>query len=102
MSKQKFDFKSSLDKLLAVVNRLRAYAFVAFVVLVVMLYGFILLRISTLSGEQPSENAISKHVKAAKVLHIDQAVVDQLQSLQDNSVSVKSLFNEARGNPFQE
>ncbi|MEK7594371.1 MAG: hypothetical protein AAB436_01890 [Patescibacteria group bacterium] len=104
MSKKELDIKSMLDptKLLEILDKLRGYSLIAFIALVVVLYGFIVLRIGTLSSAEPSETAISSHVQAAKVLHIDQTVVDQLQSLQDNSVSVKSLFNEARGNPFQE
>lgn len=102
MKQQSLDIKSIPSKLLEIVQRLKGYSVIAFIALIVILYGFVLLRISVLSSTEPSEDAISKHVQTAKVLHIDQAVVDQLQSLQDNSVSVKSLFNEARGNPFQE
>ncbi|MEK7599665.1 MAG: hypothetical protein AAB462_01350 [Patescibacteria group bacterium] len=102
MKQQPLDIKSIPSKLLETVQQLKGYSVIAFIALIVILYGFVLFRISVLNSTEPSENAISKHVQATKVLHIDQTVVDQLQSLQDNSVSVKSLFNEARGNPFQE
>jgi hypothetical protein len=62
----------------------------------------VLLRINTLGSTQPSSDAVTSQVQAARIPHIDQSVVRQLQSLQDNSVSVKSLFNQARANPFQE
>jgi hypothetical protein len=102
MKQQSLDIKSIPAKIFEIAQKLKGYSGIAFIVLIAVLYGFVLLRISILSSTEPSEDAISKHVQAAKVLHIDQNVVDQLQSLQDNSVSVKSLFSEARGNPFQE
>jgi hypothetical protein len=80
-------------------QRYRLFIFVGFVVL---LYGFVLLRINNLTTAQPSSDAVASHVQASHSLHIDKPVVQQLQSLQDNSVSVQSLFNQARANPFQE
>lgn len=104
MSKQKLDIKSLIPKAIEFLQKLRGYSTIAFLVLVGSLYGFILYRVDTLGSAQPSEDKISSHVKAAHVPHIDQKVVKQLKSLQDNSVSVKSLFDEQapRSNPFQE
>ncbi len=72
-----------------------------FLLFVALLYGFVLLRISNLSNLQPPEEAVNSQVKAAALPHIDQSVVNQLQSLQNNSVNVQALFNQARNNPFQ-
>lgn len=84
-----------------VARRLRRYSLFAFIVFVIGLYGFVLLRINELAGTEPTTEAVSQQVKAAKVPRIDEAVVRQLQSLQDNSVSVQALFDQARSNPFQ-
>jgi hypothetical protein len=83
---------------LAAISR---YSLIAFIVFVAVLYGFVMLRVSNLKGAEPSTDAVSSQVKAAKVPHIDPAVVEQLESLQDNSVNVKALFDQARNNPFQ-
>jgi len=83
-------------------QKLHGYAFVIFLVFVSVLYGIIFYQINSLSNAQPSSQDISKQVKAAQLPRIDPAVVNQLQSLQDNSVNVQTLFNEARSNPFQE
>lgn len=83
-------------------KRARRYSFVAFVIFVVAIYGFVLLRISALGNTQPSDQAVAEQVQAANVPNIDQAVVSQLKALQDNSVNVQSLFDQARTNPFQE
>ena len=80
----------------------RRYSFVSFIILVAALYGFLVLRINSLAGMQPSPDAVNSQVQAAHIPRIDPKVVQQLQSLQDNSVSVQTLFNDARSNPFQE
>ena len=99
--KAKVDPKELLEQLSGKLRAIRRYGFLIFLVFVVALYGFVLLRISSLSNSQPTAEAVSSQVKAAQIPHIDQSLVDQLQSLQDNSVNVKSLFNQARNNPFQ-
>ena len=101
MNKQKAQIQLLISKLGADAHKLMKYALIGFFVFVGLIYGFLLFRINSLSGQQPTQAQITSHVKAAQIPHIDQAVVKQLQSLQDNSVSVQALFNEARSNPFQ-
>lgn len=83
-------------------HNLRRYAVLIFVLLVTGVYGFVLYRVYNLSSAQPDDAAVSAQVKASATPHIDSTVVRQLQALQDNSVNVQSLFNQARSNPFQE
>lgn len=101
MNKQKAQLQELITRLTGNAQDLMRYSLVAFLVFVGLLYGFLLLRITALNGQQPTQAQISSHVQAAQIPHIDQAVVKQLQSLQDNSVSVQALFNQARSNPFQ-
>jgi hypothetical protein len=100
-NKPKVTPKLMLIKLSSLGKRLRPYSLLAFLLFIALLYSFVLLRINNLSSLQPSQDAVSSQVKAAKLPHIDQSVVTQLQSLQNNSVSVQALFNQARSNPFQ-
>jgi len=101
MTIPKFDRQALLDTITARLSSLRRYIFVIFVLFVAGLYGFVLFRVNSLSHAQPVASDVTSQVKAAAIPHIDQAVVKQLQSLQDNSVSVQALFNQARSNPFQ-
>jgi hypothetical protein len=89
-------------KVKAFLPQLRRYSLLIFIVFVGAIYGYVVMRINTLSSAEPTQAEISSQVKAAKIPYIDQSIVKQIQSLQDNSVSVQSLFNEARNNPFQE
>jgi hypothetical protein len=101
MTEQKRNIRQILSQVFARLLKFRKYVFPGFLVLVGLIYAILFFRINSLVNQQPSDTAVTSQVKAAKVPHIDEAVVEQLQSLQDNSVSVQSLIDEARSNPFQ-
>lgn len=101
MKKPSLNRQGILDVAISWLGILRRYNFMLFIAFVVCLYGFLLFRVNSLSNAQPKAEDVTSQVKAAAIPHIDQAVVKQLQSLQDNSVSVQSLFDQARSNPFQ-
>jgi hypothetical protein len=101
IKKPGFNVKMLLTNASGAIAKFRPYSFVAFLLFVAALYGFVILRINSLGNNQPSTVAVSGQVQAAQVPHIDKSVVQQLNSLQDNSVSVQALFNQARSNPFQ-
>jgi hypothetical protein len=103
MKKNSFKFKPAelLDKLKVWLRKVQPYSLIIFLVFVGLIYAFVIWRIHSLSAEQPTADAVSSQVKAAQIPHVDDDVVSQLQSLQDNSVSVQALFNQARSNPFQ-
>ena len=102
MNKPNLGIRDLTEKVTAILRHVQHYSFLLFLVFVAFIYGFILLRINSLDNVQPSDDAVTSQVQAARITHIDPGVVRQLQSLQDNSVSVKTLFNQARANPFQE
>jgi hypothetical protein len=78
------------------------YTGIMFFVLVAAVYGFVLFRINTLSSAQPTDSDISAQAKSTAIPKIDPKVVQQIQTLKDNSTNVQTLFEENRGNPFQE
>lgn len=95
MNMNKTGLKSVLDQL----TRLRVPLFI-FIVMV--LYIFVTWRVNVLSNAEPTEMQISSKMSETRSPRIDQATVDKIRQLQDNSVNVQTLFNEARQNPFQE
>lgn len=72
-----------------------------FLVLVALVYGFVIMRIMSLRSQEPNQTDVSSATTVAQP-HIDQATVNKIKQLQDNSVNVQALFNQARQNPFQE
>jgi hypothetical protein len=76
------------------------YAPILFFLLVASAYGFVVLRINTLSSAQPSQSDIDAQTTATPVPSVDPNVVKKLESLRDNSQAAQTLFDEARNNPF--
>lgn len=101
MKKQNLSLKSLVSKIADYLYRLKPYSLLIFLLFVALIYGSVIMTIQNLSSATPSDIAVSGQVQAAQIPHIDESVVNQLQSLQDNSVSVQTLFNDARSNPFQ-
>ena len=91
-----------LDKSLERLKQARRYAPVLFCLFFVFIYGFIIYRVQVLNASEPSAADVANKSITASVPHIDPVVLRQLQQLQDNSVSVKTLFSNSRSNPFQE
>jgi len=90
--------KHQASKALVVLSR---YSAILFFLLITSVYGFVVLRINTLVNAQPSQSDIDAQSKTSSVPRVDPSVAEQLQKLQDNSVNVQTLFNQARNNPFQ-
>lgn len=79
------------------------YKVFLFVLLVIVVYGYVSWRVYVLSNTTASQNPLSTtHSVMVNSPQIDQSTVNKIQQLQNNSVSVQALFNEARQNPFQE
>ncbi|MDL2362939.1 MAG: hypothetical protein QFB86_00985 [Patescibacteria group bacterium] len=102
MTAPSLNIKSVRTSAIDFIQKIRPYSLAIFLILVGSLYGFVLFRIHALNAAQPTANSVSSQIQAAKVPRIDPSVVKQLESLQDNSVSVKALFDEARSNPFNQ
>jgi hypothetical protein len=90
--------RAALDKIL---GKTRPYSFLAFIIFTAAIYGFVVFRINNLKSTEPSSDQVSSQIQADRVPKIDPDTIKQLESLQDNSVSVQTLFDQARNNPFQ-
>jgi hypothetical protein len=89
-----------MTRLRAAGRTIGSYKAFIFFLIVAALYSFIVWRINVFSNTPASTSEAS--AQAAAQPHIDPATVAKIQSLQDNSVNVQSLFDAARQNPFQE
>ena len=98
---EKPDIKQQLQSVITKSSKLRKYTWLALIVLVALLYGYVLIKINGFLSATPSSSAIASNLKTSVSPVINQNVVNQLNQLQNNSVSVQALFNQARSNPFQ-
>lgn len=96
------NFKQIISKLLPVFNTLRRYSAILFIIMLVSVYGFLMFRINSLTNTEPSDETIAEKLQTVKRPKIDQSAVDKINELQGQNVEVKSLFDEARKNPFNE
>lgn len=87
-------------RLKAALSNMKHYYATLFIVVVAGLYIFLLFQINIMVNKQPDKSTIK--TETAQKLKVDEAVVQQLKTLRDNSVNVQALINDTRNNPFQE
>ena len=90
------------ENLLQAARTAQHYSVLVFLLFLIGIYGFLAWRVISLNQAQADPAEVAKQLKTAKNASIDPEVIRKIQQLQDNSVSVQSLFDEARSNPFQE
>lgn len=96
---QDIDFKNIIPQLKDSVQKVTRYAALLFFCLVAGIYIFMLYRINALAGAQPDPNTAQA---STQKLLVNKDVAAQLLKLEDNSVNVQTVFQEARDNPFEE
>ncbi|HSX45615.1 MAG TPA: hypothetical protein VLG27_01255 [Candidatus Saccharimonadia bacterium] len=97
----KLDREKIKSGLLDGLQKLSRFRVVIGLLLVLGIYGFLIWRIESLNSVQPSPDAVLAKNNPLRSAHIDTKVVQQLESLRDNSVNVKTIFDQERQNPFQ-
>ncbi len=98
----KIAIKEFTNRFTTLLAKFQRFQMLLFIVLVASVYGFLVLKISQLSNAEPSATAITENLKGVKRPKIDQSAIDKIEQLQSTNIEVKSLFNQARDNPFQE
>lgn len=94
--------EATREQLQRILSKLIQFKVTLFLLLVGIVYIYVIWQVDTLSKAQPSATTIALQSHTSASPNIDPATVDKIQQLQNNSVSVQALFNQARANPFQE
>lgn len=98
----KMEIPPYLKKLGPQLRRLQRYLPLAVFLAFVLICGGLVMQIGNLSRQEPSEDAVTEKLSSIKTPRIDNATLNKIQQLQDQNVDVKSLFDQARNNPFSE
>lgn len=98
----KLDKTLLLDKLAVTLAFFKRFRFILTFIVFSVMYGYIMVQITAINEQQPSEKQISEKITASPRPKIEQELVDQITSLESQNVQVKTIFNEARKNPFSE
>lgn len=73
-----------------------------FLLLVLGVNGFLIYRINQYSSQEPSPEQVSELQSTIKRIVIDEESIDKILKLEERNIAVKSLFKEARDNPFRD
>jgi Na+-transporting methylmalonyl-CoA/oxaloacetate decarboxylase gamma subunit len=98
--KNDLDIKSIQRKADVFLKKAGKHMAFAAVMIVLLAYIFVVWKISKFSTAEPSASA--EAAAATQIPKIDQNAIKQIQALEQSNTEVRSLFNSARNNPFQE
>lgn len=98
----KLDKNYLLDKISILLTLIKRFRFLIAFTVFSSMYGYILMQVNAINAREPSMKQITEKVIAAPRTKVDEELVDKISSLEEQNVQVKTIFNEARKNPFAE
>lgn len=96
------DIKNITPKLLSALDKLKEYAVFIVVLVVLGAYGFLVLRIRYFASQEPADAVLTEKVNELNAPRIDKDIITKIEKLESSNIEVKTLFDKARDNPFQE
>jgi cell division protein FtsN len=88
-----------LKKLL---NKITRFLVPIYLCLLIGVIGFLVFKINQFSNLEPDPEQVANQQNVIKRVTIDQEAIDKIQNLEEQNVGVKSLFKQARENPFSD
>ncbi len=98
----KFDKNYLLNLVFRIESLAKRFRFIIMFVIFSLMYGYILIQINLVNSRQPSQSQIESNLMEPSKSKINPEYVDKITSLEEESVDIKAIFNEARKNPFAE
>jgi hypothetical protein len=88
-------------KLTIIRDQMGRYAVIIFVICVGLVFGFLTLKIASYSNDEPSDTQIEERLSTLQTVRLDSEAAQKIEELQDRNISLESLFNNGRDNPFE-
>lgn len=85
-----------------VVSLVTRYSFVLFLIAFATMASYLITRIGYLSRLEPTEAQITAKTGEIKKTNTDKASILKLKDLESRNISVESLFDNGRTNPFED
>ncbi len=99
----KQEFENLLTKYLPLVKRFsKRYLVFTVFLLFMLLCSALVVRINLLSAKEPSLDQVNSKLESIQRPKVDKQTLNRLQELQDQNIQVKTLFDQARQDPFAE
>lgn len=92
---------SITTKFIPVRNFIARYAVVIFVVSIVAVFAFMTLSIAHYANLEPTQDQTDEQKNSLTKLKLDEKSISKIKELQDQNISIESLFDNGRANPFQ-
>jgi len=96
----KLNIQNITSQIQPLIDALKRYSVLIFVIAFVGMYSFLITRINTLTQSEPT--VLPTDQQTIQRLKIDQESVDKILELEEHNIEVKTLFEQARNNPFTE
>ncbi len=100
--KKSFNFNEIKDQINGIVQLLNKNKIYIFILFIMITYGYIYVKMQSADSASPNTAQIQAIANPLAGTKINAQVVQQIQSLQNNSVNVQTLFQNARNNPFND
>lgn len=96
------DLQKIAHRLLPAVTFAKRYIKFIFFIFIATLCAFLLFQVNSYGSVEPSEDQVTEKLTSVSRPHIDESSLKKIQELEEQNVEVKSLFQQARDNPFSE
>lgn len=96
------ELKDIPQKLAPLLDKLKKYKTLFFILLLALIFGFLITRINSYAQTEPTQEAVIDELTTVQRPKIDENAIEKIEQLQDQNIEVKSLFDQARDNPFSE
>lgn len=91
-----------LDKISLLATFVKRFRFILVFAVFSIMYGYILTQVNTIEAQRPSAKKISEQTTVAPQTKVDPELAQKITSLEEQNVQIRTLFNQARENPFAE
>lgn len=98
----KLDTSTILEQLSKLARILHQRAAIICIIIFASIYAFIMVTVSGLTQQEPSQDAISKELKQVARPKVDKDVAQTMLGLEERNVTIRAIFKDARDNPFTE
>lgn len=89
-------------KLTPLLDKFSRHRTTIFIVFFLGIYIFLVYQINGLINREPDPATLSQQSQTVQRLRIDKASIDRMLELEEQNIEVKTLFEQARNNPFNE
>ena len=93
--------KDILKKLQPLINFLKRDSVAIFLAIIAVIFGFLIWRIGTLAGAEPTQDALDEKLTSVVRPKIDPASIKKIEDLRSQNIDIQAYFSD-RANPFQE